>query len=926
MCDNHSCTCEYVCPKFRALFEFSLLILLLGIPSSYAQNTILVHPQFAEFTDSHRDIIPLRKLKRPKIGLVLSGGGSRGVAHVGVLKALEKNHIPIDLIVGTSIGGLVGGLYASGYSTEQLQTLVDTTNWGEVLSFTDEADRTTMFVGQKQAADKNLLTIRFDGLTPVIPSSLSSGQRLTNFINQLALQGIYHPNQSFDDLKIPFRAVATDLVSGKRMVLASGNLAEALRASITVPLLYSTVKRDSLQLTDGGLISNIPVEVACEMNMDIIIAVDVSSPLRSARQLNAPWEIADQIIGIMAQLANKQSLEKATVVITPELGKHLAADFSQIDSLVAKGEYAATAAIPALRDSIRKKQSAHYYYGPDVAQLSFRISDVRFVGSAIPDSFKLDIQELTARERVSIGLIKEKVSSLYALGDYRDVHAEITLHDSSASVTFVDALNPVIHSIEVTGLSVVSKEEIEPLISRVKERAVNSDSTRAALNNILALYRDKGYSLARIQSVQLDSVQGALRIGIDEGVIFHMSIEGTTKSRDWVIWRELPFAAGDVFTVSKGNQAIANIMATNLFDQVILDVRYLDDKCDLVIKATEKNSELLRLGLRVDNERNVQPSIEIRDENFLGTATELGLNFAGGLRNRKYLFEFRANRIFNSFFTFNLNSYYDLRDIYTYADDPAIQSPTSFSRAHIGEYRQVKYGASFSLGTQVQRLGLVTAEYRLEPNQTKFLNGIGYSIDTFTLQTLRLLSTIDTQDQFPFARSGSLMNISWETASSVAAGDIGYSKIFLSYEWFSTYYTRHTLHPKISFGFADETLPLSQQFSLGGENSFFGLFEDDSRGRQIFVINVEYRAILPFRILWDTYFKVRYDFGSIWPHQDNIKLKDLHHGIGIGLAVDTPVGPASIAVGKSFYVRRDLLTEPLSLGPTIGYVSLGYQL
>ena len=205
MHDTYTPSSKHSCLKFFALAVLILSSILTNVSTLDAQNKIVVHPRFAEYDESRRDIVQERKLKRPRVGLVLSGGGMRGVAHVGVLKALEESHIPIDLIVGTSIGGLVGGLYASGYSTDQLQMLVDTTNWAEVLAFTDEADRTTLFVGQKQTADRNLLTIRFDGLTPVIPSSLSSGQRLTNFINQLALQGIYHPKQSFDDLKIPFR-------------------------------------------------------------------------------------------------------------------------------------------------------------------------------------------------------------------------------------------------------------------------------------------------------------------------------------------------------------------------------------------------------------------------------------------------------------------------------------------------------------------------------------------------------------------------------------------------------------------------------------------------------------------------------------------------------------------------------------------------
>ena len=857
---------------------------------------------------------------------MLSGGGARGVAHIGVLRALEKYHIPIDLIVGTSIGSLVGGLYAAGYSTDQLQTVIDTTNWAEVLSFADESERTNLFVGQKEAADKEMLNVRFDGLTMVIPSAFSSAQRLTTFINQLTLQGIYHPSPSFDDLEIPFRAVATDLISGKRMVLSSGPLAEALRATITVPLLYSPVNRDSMQLTDGGLISNIPVEVAQDLKMDIIIAVDISSPLRTANQLKAPWEVADQIIGIMAQLANRQSLEKATIVIKPDLGNHLASDFTNLDSLVTKGEEAMISAIPALLDSIQRKQTLENSSFTGRRESPVKISSVSFEGVPLPDSTAVNLRSLVNLKSVSVALLREKLDWIYSSGDYSDSYAKLTFHDSSAAIQFTNIGNPKIRTIEMSGNSLIALDDLTPIVQPLTGRPANANTARAALSNLLALYRDRGYPLARVRSVQFDTVSGALRLGIDEGVIAHMTVEGTTKSRDWVIWRELPFTVGDVFTVSNAQRAIANLMSTNLFDQVLIDVRYLDNNNEIVIKASEKKSEVLGVGLRVDNERDAQPSLQIRDENFLGAATELGVGFAGGLRNRDYVFDFKANRIFNSYYTFDLNAYYDLRDIYTYDNNPAVQSPTSWDRLRIGEYRQIKDGGVFSLGTQVERLGTVTAEYRLELNQINFITGRGYSTDRFTLQTLRLSSIIDTQDEYPFAKSGSLMNLSWETASSLAAGDIGYSKLFVSYEWFTTYFERHTLHPKITFGFADKTLPLSQQFSLGGEDSFYGLYEDDSRGRQIFVINLEYRALLPVKVFWDTYFRVRYDFGSIWPQQENISLRALHHGVGAGLAIDTPAGKASVSVGRSFFVRRDLLTQPLSLGPVITYLSFGYPL
>jgi NTE family protein len=121
-------------------------------------------------------------------------------------------------------------------------------------------------------------------------------------------------------------------------------------------------------------------------------------------------------------------------------------------------------------------------------------------------------------------------------------------------------------------------------------------------------------------------------------------------------------------------------------------------------------------------------------------------------------------------------------------------------------------------------------------------------------------------------------------------------------------------------------LPLSQQFSLGGEDSFYGLKEDDSRGRQIFLTSLEFRALFPFKVIWDTYFKMRYDFGSIWPQREDIRIRDFHHGIGLGLSLDTPIGPATIAVGRSFYIRRDILDQPVTLGPVVTYLSLGYPL
>jgi NTE family protein len=250
---------------------FILIVLLFVLTGSYLRGTEqngdpvrswTIRPELQEPHRSIPAIVEYREVKRPKIGLVLSGGGARGIATIGVIEAFEEAGVPIDFIAGTSMGSIIGGLYAAGYSVEQLKALVDTTDWEALLSFGDDSRRKDLFYDQKLADDKSIVVLRFDGFEPVLPQAFSTGQRLTHYLNILVLQSVYHPTSSFDELRIPFRAVATDLISGKRVVLGRGDLTEALRASVTVPLLFSPVKKDTSLLLDGGLTSNIPVEVA----------------------------------------------------------------------------------------------------------------------------------------------------------------------------------------------------------------------------------------------------------------------------------------------------------------------------------------------------------------------------------------------------------------------------------------------------------------------------------------------------------------------------------------------------------------------------------------------------------------------------------------------------------------------------------------
>ncbi|RPI01731.1 MAG: hypothetical protein EHM64_15235, partial [Ignavibacteriae bacterium] len=461
----------------------------------------IVEPDFRDSISRYPKMNSFRSLRKPRIALVLSGGGARGLAAIGVLRSLERNKIPVDLIVGTSMGSIIGGLYAMGYSTDQLQKLADTTNWDDLLSYSDDSKRRDLFLDQKIARDKSILILRFEGLEPVIPEAFSTGQRLSNYLNLLTLQGIYHPDPSFDDLRIPFRAVTTDLVTGKRVVIQNGDMTEALRASMAIPLLFSSVPRDSMQLLDGGLVDNLPVEVAIAEKADIIIAVDMVSPLRPKNKLNAPWEIADQITTIMMQEANKIARTKADIVIAPTLGDHQASDFTGMDTVVAAGDISAEEVMPALSHLINDR----------TRRLSRGDSTLLYTRphfiwkSAFPPVFQDRCRKIEERGSLAEIDLQLFINDLYNTGDYSDVKGVISQQSDSVTIEIVAVTNPILRHVKITGNTVMSSDSLLTVFRPLIGGYLNEHSLDRSLERLLSIYRSAGYSLARVTDMEFDS-------------------------------------------------------------------------------------------------------------------------------------------------------------------------------------------------------------------------------------------------------------------------------------------------------------------------------------------------------------------------------------------------------------------------------------
>ena len=317
---------------------------------------------------------------RPLVGLVLSGGGAKGIAHVGALKVIEELGIPIDYIGGTSMGSIVGGLYALGYTSSQLELYMKGADWQNLL--TDRILRRHVSIYEKGERKRYCLQIPIAGRRFELPLGILSGQNVSNLFTELASPAYAQPD--FSKLNIPFLCVATDIESGLEVVLEHGNLAKAMRASMAIPSVFTPELIDGKRLYDGGLTNNLPANRVLDKGIDILIGVDVTSQPEST-ELNNIYQIMEQVV-FMSSLPLKEANKKlCNVLITPQISEYSASSFSAVDSLIVRGERAARlhyGELKALADSLRTFDPAPPREQAICPQplLSFYVADVKING------------------------------------------------------------------------------------------------------------------------------------------------------------------------------------------------------------------------------------------------------------------------------------------------------------------------------------------------------------------------------------------------------------------------------------------------------------------------------------------------------------------------------------------------------------------
>ena len=373
---------------------------------------------------------------RPKVGVALSGGGAKGVAHIGVLMVLEEMGVPIDYVAGTSMGSIVGGLYASGYTPEQMIKLVKEVNWNN--AFLPAPDRRLLRLDQKEQYGKYQLELGITDKGLDIPRGVAADYKLITLLTRLCLH--MAKVTDFDQLPIPFRAVATDIVNGDKVVLRQGNLAEAMRASMSIPSVFPPYELDGRLLVDGGVVENLPVQTVRDMGADIVIAVDIGAPLKKREQLKDILDILDQTVSLQIVRSTKFQRRLADLVVTPKVQEFGMFDFDKADDLVRLGREAMAGAKEKLAALLEAKGVALVVKPHPAACLVEKVvvEKITLVG---PEKYQYQLKQLAPfkpGQEVSSITLDQTAQKLYGLGVFEAVTYDVIPQpDGRSEVRFI---------------------------------------------------------------------------------------------------------------------------------------------------------------------------------------------------------------------------------------------------------------------------------------------------------------------------------------------------------------------------------------------------------------------------------------------------------------------------------------------------------
>lgn len=406
--------------------RFFLLAFLFSITLSFSQEAV-----------EKKDI---------KVGLVLSGGGAKGFAHVAVLKVLEEAGVRIDYIGGTSMGAIVGGLYASGYNPAQLDSIINSINFNRIL--TDQLPRKSKPFYEKENGEKYILTIPIKKGKLGMPTALSNGQNVLNLLTSLT----QHVNNisDFNKLPIPFVCIATNLETGEQEVLRNGFLPQAILASGSFPTLLAPVEINGKLLTDGGITNNFPVEEVKAMGADVIIGVDIQSGLESKEDLTSAVKILNQIVGFQMYKSMEYKYDSLDLAIKPDMKLFNVVSFDKIKEIMAEGDKAARENFSELK-AIGERQNHSGDHKNDLSQMEkFSIKQIKIDGNNYyTRAYIVGKLNLKKEETTNYRHVIESINNLSATGNFENVQYQIVHEDDGCVVNLRVKEHPISNFLQI---------------------------------------------------------------------------------------------------------------------------------------------------------------------------------------------------------------------------------------------------------------------------------------------------------------------------------------------------------------------------------------------------------------------------------------------------------------------------------------------
>lgn len=525
---------------------------------------------------------------RPKVGVVLSGGGAKGLAHIGFLKVMEEAGLRPDFIAGTSMGSIIGGLYSVGYSADSLEKIAKSLNWNFLL--TDDISRQNLTIEEKDDNDRFIISFPLKERKILIPSGLINGQNIENILNMYCapVYGI----RNFDELPIPYLAVATDIETGKEVVFREGYLSEVLRASMAIPSVFQPVEINNKLLVDGGVVNNFPVKLIKEMGADIVIGVDVGFQYYTKEELNNFIKIIEQTVFFYGEELNAINKSLTDYLIVPNLKDYNAGSFNAVDTIIARGEEASRLFFPKLKTLADSLKNLDPEYG---------------VNQELPVIDSLLIKEINiiGLNHVSSQLLEGKLQ-LNLLEKYTTQDIKISI-DRAFSSLYFDKVSWELESIEDDAVKLnITVKEAKGGLFRVDLHYDSYYKSAILLNTTF-------------RNLLFDGSKLSANLGLGENPFLNIMY---FKNNGWKpgFGVNLDFNNFDIFTYNEIGNKISNLL-------------YFENSIQIYTQSVIRNSHALGLGTEL---QNIILKPKINPELDLSKSNNTYLNFYGFINMDTY--------------------------------------------------------------------------------------------------------------------------------------------------------------------------------------------------------------------------------------------------------------------------------------------------